>query len=329
MTTKRFAQLAGAAALASLTLTGSLPAFAQGAAADFPTKPIKIIAPFVAGASTDLLARTVGQSMSKKLGQPVIVDNRPGAGGIIAADAAAKSAPDGYTIIMTSAGIMTMNPSIYKKLPYDPVKDFAPLTIATQIPLVVVVNNAVPIRSTKELIDAAKAKPGKLSYGSAGTGTSQHLAGELLKSMAKVDIMHVPYKGGGPAMTDLLGGQIDMMFVQTPSALSQARAGKLRVIAIGSPQRSPLLPDVPTIAESGLPGYNSDTWYGFMAPAGVPPAILNKLHGAIVDALNENREKLTKEGFNVTASSQQEMAAAIKSDITKWGAIIKAANITE
>jgi tripartite-type tricarboxylate transporter receptor subunit TctC len=295
---------------------------------DFPNKPIRIITPYPAGASTDLLARTVAQSMSKSLGQPVMVDNRPGAGGIIAADTTAKSAPDGYTFMLASAGIVTMNQSIYKKLPYDPIKDLAPLTIAAMLPLVVVVNNSTPIHTTKELLDMAKAQPGKLTYGSAGTGTSQHLAGELFKSMSKVDIMHVPYKGGGPAMTDLLGGQISMMFVQTPSALHQARGGKIRVIAIGSPKRSPLMPDVPTIAESGLPGYDSDTWYGFLAPAGVPPAILTKLHASIVNALKENKEKLTNDGFVVTGSTRQEMAAVIKSDTAKWGAIIRAAGIT-
>jgi tripartite-type tricarboxylate transporter receptor subunit TctC len=318
------ARLAGVLAASLLLL-----APAQAQTNSFPNRPIRIITPYPAGASTDLLARTVAQSMSKRLGQTVLVENRAGAGGIIAADATAKAAPDGYTFLLASAGIVTMNPIIYKKLPYDPVKDLAPLTVAVQLPLVVVVNSAVPVRTTQQLRDMATAAPGKLTYGSAGSGTSQHLAGELFKSMAKVDLVHVAYKGGGPAMSDLLGGQIDMMFVQTPSALHQSRSGKIRIVAIGSAKRSPLLPDVPTIAESGLPGYDSDTWYGFLAPAGVPPAIMSKLHAAIIDALKENKEKLSSEGFVVVGSTPQEMAALIKSDTAKWGAIIRAAGITE
>jgi tripartite-type tricarboxylate transporter receptor subunit TctC len=318
------ARLAGVLAASLLLL-----APAQAQTNSFPNRPIRIITPYPAGASTDLLARTVAQSMSKRLGQTVLVENRAGAGGIIAADATAKAAPDGYTFLLASAAIVTMNPIIYKKLPYDPVKDLAPLTVAAQLPLVVVVNSSVPVRTTQQLRDMATAAPGKLTYGSAGSGTSQHLAGELFKSMAKVDLLHVAYKGGGPAMTDLLGGQIDMMFVQTPSALHQSRSGKIRIVAIGSAKRSPMLPDVPTIAESGLPGYDSDTWYGFMAPAGVPPAIMAKLHAAIIEALKENKEKLSNEGFIVTGSTPQEMAAVIKSDTAKWGAIIRAAGITE
>ena len=294
----------------------------------FPSKPIKVVVPYPAGASTDLLARIVGQSMSKALGQSVVVENRPGAGGIIAAEYTARSAPDGYTIMMTSAGILTNNPSMYKKLPYDAVKDFAPLTIAAQLPVVVVVNNALPVKYVQDLLAMARKEPGKLSYGSAGTGTSQHLAGELLKSMAKVNILHVPYKGGSPAMTDLLAGQISMMFVQTASALPQVRTGKVRAIAIGSPQRSPQMPDVPTVAESGVPGYNSDTWYGYVAPAGVPQPVLAKLHAAIVTGLKENKEKLTNDGYVVDGGTQQQMAATIKADTEKWGTIIRAAHIT-
>ncbi|UBM08475.1 Bug family tripartite tricarboxylate transporter substrate binding protein [Cupriavidus metallidurans] len=301
---------------------------ANAQADNFPNRPIKVVVPYPAGASTDLLARIVGQTMSKVLGQSVVVENRPGAGGIIAAEYTARSAPDGYTIMMTSAGILTNNPSMYKKLPYDAVKDFAPISIAAQLPLVIVVNNKLPAKSFQELMNLAKKEPGKLSYGSAGTGTSQHLAGELLKSMAKVDILHVPYKGGSPAMADLLAGQISMMFVQTASALPQVRNGKVRAIAIGSPQRSAMMPDVPTIAESGVPGYNSDTWYGYVAPAGVPQPILARLHAAIVAGLKENKEKLLNDGYVVDGGTPQQMAAAIKTDTSKWGEIIRSAHIT-
>jgi tripartite-type tricarboxylate transporter receptor subunit TctC len=321
------ASLARRACACALLGAASLLAAAPAAAQAFPTKPIRLIAPFSAGASTDLLARIVATSMSKELGQQVVVDNRPGAGGILAAEQTARSAPDGYTFMLTSAGIVTMNQSIYKKLPYDPIKDLAPLTIAARMPIVIVVNPKQPIHSMRELLDQAAARPGALSYGSAGPGTSQHLAGELFKSMAKVDLLHVPYKGGAPAMNDLLGNNVAMMFVQTPSALPQIKAGKVRAIAVGSKGRDPLLPDVPTVAESGLPGYDSDTWYGFVMPAGVPAAIGDKLHKAIVAALKENTRRLGEEGFVVDGGSQADMAATIRTDTQTWAAVIKQANI--
>lgn len=322
---KGFRRLASITMIAAL---GCLSATAGAQGDNFPSKPIRVVVPYPAGASTDLLARVVGQSMSKTLGQPVIVENRPGAGGIIAAEFTARSAPDGYTIMMTSAGILTNNPSMYKKLPYDAAKDFAPITIAAELPLVVVVNKAFSANNFQDLLAMARKEPGKVTYGSAGTGTSQHLAGELLKSMAKIDMLHVPYKGGSPAMADLLAGQIPVMFVQTASALPQMRNGKVRALAVGSPQRNPLMPDVPTIAESGVPGYNSDTWYGYIAPAGVPQPILAKLHAAIVAGLKENKDKLTNDGYVVDGGTPQAMAAAIKADTAKWGGIIRAARIT-
>lgn len=321
------ASFARRADLCALLAVTSMFAASPAAAQAFPTKPIRLIAPFSAGASTDLLARTVASSMSKELGQQVVVDNRPGAGGILAAEQTARSAPDGYTFMLTSAGIVTMNQSIYKKLPYDPIKDLAPLTIAARMPIVIVVNPKQPIHTMRELMDQAKSRPGHLAYGSAGPGTSQHLAGELFKSMAKVDILHVPYKGGAPAMNDLLGNNVAMMFVQTPSALPQIKAGKVRPIAVGSQRRDPLLPEVPTIAESGLQGYDSDTWYGFVMPAGVPAAIGDKLHKAIVNALQENKKRLGEDGFIVDGGSQAEMAATIRADAKKWAVVIKQANI--
>jgi tripartite-type tricarboxylate transporter receptor subunit TctC len=301
----------------------ALPAHAQ----DYPSKPIRLIAPFAAGASTDKLARIVADSVAKSLGQQVIVENRAGAGGNLAADAVAKSPPDGHTFLLVSAGIVTMNQHIYKKLPFDPLKDFAPLTIAVRMPLLVIANNDVPIKTPKELIDFARANPGKLNYGSAGVGTSQHLAGELFKSMAKVDVLHVPYKGGAPAMTDLLGGQVQLMFVQAPSAQPQVKAGKARAIAIGSPRRSALFPEVPTLAESGLPGYDSDTWYGFVAPAGTPAPVLAKLQAAIVAGLKDNAAKLAEDGYNVDAGSAAAMGAQIRAESVKWGEVIRAARI--
>ena len=296
-------------------------------AQDYPSKPLRMIVPFAAGASTDMLGRTLALSMAKRLGQTVVVENRTGAGGAIAAQATATAAPDGYTFLLSSAAIQSMNPLIYKKLPYDPVKDFAPITIAVGVPLVIVVNPALPIRSIKDLLDAARAQPATLTFGSSGTGTSQHLAGEMLKYMAKVDLVHVPYRGGAPAITDLLGGQISMMFGQIPSALPHIKTGKMRAIAVGSPQRLALLPNVPTVSESGLPGYDGDTWYGFLAPAGTPPAIVAKLHDAIVFALAENSEKLVADGFVVVGSTPAEMSERVKADTARLAKVVRAARI--
>jgi tripartite-type tricarboxylate transporter receptor subunit TctC len=313
--------------LIAVVAAAALGATGAAQAQDFPNKPIRIIAPFAAGASTDFLARTVAQSMSKELGQPVVVENKPGAGGVLAADTVAHSPADGYTFLLTSAGIVTMNQHIYPKLPYDPVKDLAPLTIAVRMPIALVVNPSLPVKNVQELLAYAKAHPGKVTYGSAGSGTSQHLAGELFKSMANVNLLHVPYRGGGPAMNDLLAGQINMMFVQVPSALPQVKAGKVRAIAVGSDKRDAMMPDVPTVNESGVKGYNSDTWYGFVMPAGVPAPIGQKLHAAIVKALKENEAKLNEHGFNVDGSTAREMADTITVESKKWGAVIKAANI--
>jgi tripartite-type tricarboxylate transporter receptor subunit TctC len=310
---------------AALLATTALAALAQ--ASDYPSKPIRLITPFAAGASTDKLARLVADGMGKSLGQQVIVENRAGAGGNLAAEATATAAPDGYTFMLVSAGIVTMNQHIYKKLKFDAQKDLAPLTIAVRMPLVLVTTPQQPFKTAQQLIAHAKANPGKLTYGSAGIGTSQHLAGELFKSLSGTHIVHIPYRGGAPAMTDLLGGQIHLMFVQGPSALPQVKAGKLRALAVGSPQRSPLLPDVPTLAEVGLSGHDSDTWYGFVAPAGVPTPVLAKLQSAIVAALKDNAVRLEEDGFTLEASSAATMAQAVRSESVKWGEVIRRAKI--
>ena len=314
------------AALPLVSLAWLAPV-SQAQAQEFPARPIRMVTPYPPGASTDLLARLVAAGMTRALGQTVVVDARPGAGGTLAAQEVARAAPDGYTFLLVSAGMVTMNQSIYKKLPYDPIRDFSPLTVAVRMPIVTIANPSRPFRNVQELIAYARANPGKLSYGSAGTGTSQHLAGELFKSMAGVNILHVPYKGGAPAMNDLLGGQVDLMFAQTPSALPQVRSGKLRAIGVGSPARIEELPDVATIAESGVPGYDSDTWYGFVMPAKVPAAIGQKLYGAIAGALKENAAQFRKEGFDVDGAPPDAMARVIESDSAKWARVIREAKI--
>ena len=312
-------------ALAALLCTTAGAAFAQAFPA--PNRPIRMIAPFAAGASTDRLARFVADSMARSLGTQVLVENKAGAGGNIAAEFVAKAPADGYTILLSSAAILTVNPHLYKKLSFDAVKDFAPLTVAVRMPLVLIANPEQPYKTIKELTDYARAHPGKLTYGSAGIGTSQHIAGELYKSMARVDVVHVPYKGGAPAMTDLLGGQVNLLFTQAPSAQPQVKAGKARALAIGSALRSPLFPDVPTMAEAGLAGYNSDTWYGFVAPAATPPAVLARLHEAITNALKENAAKLAEDGYNVDAGSAEAMRQTLRSDSERWGGVIRSAKI--
>jgi tripartite-type tricarboxylate transporter receptor subunit TctC len=298
-----------------------------GAADDYPTDPIKLIVPYVAGASTDTLARMVGQDVGAEFKKPVIVENRPGAGGTIAADYVKRQRPDGYTFGFTTDGIVAVNPAIYKKLNYDSLKDFTPLSIAVNAPIVLVVRADSTFKTAQDLIAYAKANPDKLSFGSAGLGSSQHMAGELLKSMAGVQILHVPYRGGEPAMTDLLGGQISMMFVQSASAKELAAVGKIRMLAIGSPHRNKQFPDVPTLDEVGLKGYNSDTWYGFNMPANADPKIVAMLNGAIVRSLKKRQAQLEGLGYDVVASSPEEQRKNIEQNLTKWADVAKKADI--
>jgi len=312
--------------LIAITVIG-VAALGTAHAQNFPSRPVQIIGPYAAGASTDLLARTLLPSLTKQLGQTVLVNNRPGAGGIIAAQETLRAPADGHTILLVSAAMLTVNPSIYSKLPYDSIKDFAPITIGVRMPMAIVVNPSEPVKNVQELIALAKAHPGKLTFGSAGTGTTQHLAGELFKSMTGVDITHVPYKGGAPAMTDLLGGRLTMMFVQAPSALQQVKSGKIRAIAVDGTKRDPDLPDVPTTDESGVKGYDLNSWYGFVVPAGVPEPVVRKLHDAFVQALKENEAKLAEQGYIVDGGSAKDMADAIAFESKKWAAVVKAANI--
>jgi len=295
----------------------------------YPDKPIRIIVPYTPGGFNDTLARTVGQKLQEAWGQPVIVDNRPGGGTLIGTEMAAKAAPDGYTLYMVPFAF-AVNPSLYKKLPYDSLKDFAPITLAASTPNLLVVNPALPVNSVKEVIALAKSKPGKLNYASTGNGSSNHLSMEKFKMMAGVDITHIPYKGSGPAVTDLMGGQVDLMFDNIPNVLPHVKAGKLKMIAVTSPKRSPHVPDVPTVSESGVPGYEVSVWFGIAAPGGTPKPIITKLNAEIVKILNmpDVKQKFAAQGVDVIGSTPEQFAAYIKEQMEEWGKVVKAAGVT-
>ena len=314
------------AALAALAVaaTAAIPAgaFAQAA---YPNKTVTIVVPFAAGGTTDILARIIGQALTTELGQPVIVDNRAGAGGNIGGALAAKAPADGYTLFMGTVGTHAINASLYKKMPFDPIKDFAPLTRVANVPNLLVANPAQPYKSVKELIAYAKANPGKLNFGSSGNGSSIHLSGELFKSLAKVDMVHVPYKGSAPAVTDLLGNQIGIMFDNMPSAIQHVRSGKLVPIAVTTAKRSPELPNVPTIAEAGVPGYEATSWFGMFAPAGTPAPVVAQLNKALVKVLNqaEVKKKINEQGAETVSETPEQFAAFIRAESVKWAKVVK------
>jgi tripartite-type tricarboxylate transporter receptor subunit TctC len=313
--------LAAAVVLGS-GLLANVPAAAQAA---YPNKTITIIVPFSAGGTTDILARIVGQALTTELGQTVIVDNRAGAGGNIGGQVAARAPADGYTLFMGTVGTHAINASLYKKMPFDPIKDFAPLTRVANVPNLLVANPAQPFKNVKELIAYGKAHPGQLNFGSSGNGTSIHLSGELFKTMANVDMQHVPYKGSAPAMTDLLGNQIAIMFDNMPSAIQHVRSGKLRALAVTTAKRSPELPDVPTIAEAGLPGYEATSWFGLFAPAATPRAVVSKLNTAIVKVLAnpEIKKKINEQGAEVYSETPEQFAAFIQKESVKWSKVVR------
>ncbi len=303
----------------------SLLAGAQ-AAAGYPTKPIKIVVPFPPGGATDIFARAIGAELQKAWGQTVIVENKPGGGGNPGTDSVAKAAPDGYTLVMGTVGTHAINMSLYAKMPYDAVKDFDPIVLVAGVPNLLVVHPSVNAKSVSELTALAKSMPGKLNVASSGNGTSIHLAAELYKQMAGVDILHVPYKGSSPAVTDLLGGQVQLMFDNMPSALPHAKAGKLRALAVTSLKRSPALPDVPTMDEEGLKGFDATSWFGLLTPAGTPKEIIAKINAASVKALAspEMRERLAAQGADPVGNTPDQFAAFIKAEIEKWAKIVKA-----
>jgi len=318
----RFVALIAAAAAA---LSLAFPAGAQGTAA-YPAKPVKLVIPFPPGGPLDIVGRAIAQKLTEAWGQSVVVDNRPGAGGNIGADLVAKSAPDGYTILMGALSTHAVNPSLYAKMPYDAITDFAPITLVAVTPNVLVVNAALPVNSAKEFIAYAKANSGKLAFGSGSNGSAGHLAGELFKVDTGTDITHIPYKGGAPATQALLAGDTQFMFDNLANAMPQVRAGKLKALAVTTAERSKLAPDLPTMAEAGLAGFDISTWFGLFAPAGTPKDVIAKWNAEVVKILNspEMREKLIAQGAEPSPTSPEQFAAFVKSEIPKYAKIIKA-----
>ena len=316
---KRFRTAAVAAVMSALA--GA--AFAQS----FPDKPVRIFVPYPAGGGVDVLTRTLGEVVSKQWGQSVVVENRPGAGGVIASQALVSSPPDGYTLIMVASGHAT-NALLYAKIPYDTFKDFTPISLLASSPNLLLVRADSPFKTLADVIAAAKAKPGSLSFAHAGTGTSTHLAGELLKSLAKIDLNAIPYKGGAPAINDLLGGQIPLSFNNAPESLGQLQAGTLRALAVTTASRAPFLPDVPSMSEA-VPGYDTEVWWGLLGPGGMPADLVAKLSSDFVAALNTAavQERLKKLGSLPIGSSSRQFDAKIHADYDKWGPIIKAAGM--
>lgn len=307
----------------------ALAAVAVSAAAQtYPQKPIRLIIPFPPGGPRDVQARLIGPKLTEAWGQPVVVDNRAGANGIIGIGLGAKAEPDGYTLVMISAGFAAA-PSLYAKLPYDSVRDFAPVAPLTSGPGIVVVNPSLPVRSIRELVAHARSRPGQLFFGSAGNGAPSHLAVELFKSMAGIDLVHVPYKGMAPAITDLIAGRLQLSIPTIPGGLPHAKSGKVRALAVTGPQRSAAAPELPTVAEAGLPGYLATNWYGLVAPARTPRPVVGKLNQEIgrILAIPEVRERLTNIGMEPGSNTPEQFAEFIKSEIAKWAKVVKAAGV--
>ena len=301
---------------------------AMGQAQDFPNKPIRLIVPFPAGGPNDIIARLVGQRMSEILKQNVVIDNRGGQGGVIGTDVVAKSAPDGYTIAITSAGALAISPSM-EKVAYDTLKDLQPVTLVAKVPEMLVVATSVPANNMKELVALAKSQPGKLNFASSGLGSMPHLAGELFKLTAKIDLVHVPYRGAAPAVNDILGQQVQMVFLDLPALLPHVNSGKMKPIAVGAPQRVPSAPNVPTTTEVGMPDIQTENWYGMVAPAKTPPAIVAALNKAAVEAMKDPNviAKLSAQGAILIGNTPDQFRAFIDSEIKKWAKVIKDAGV--
>jgi tripartite-type tricarboxylate transporter receptor subunit TctC len=299
------------------------------AAQAYPSRPIRLVVPFPAGGTSDLTARIVAQKVSQTIGQPVVVDNRTGAAGTIGADFVAKSAPDGYTLLLCDTTFAIV-PGITTRLPYDPLNDFTPVMLGIKVPGLVVVNPRLPVKTVMELLDYARRNPGKVAYGSGGVGTAVHLAGAFLGEVGKVDMIHVPYRGAGPAIADVVSGQLQMVIPSMPTVVPFVRGGQLRALAITSAKRSDQLPDVPTVAEAGLPNYDATSWFGFSAPAGTPPAIVDRLNREMNAALADPgvHQNLLAQGAEIVGGTPDEFASFIGSEMKKWAAVAKATKVT-
>ncbi len=296
-----------------------------GAAQSYPGKPIRLICPFPPAGAVDIASRATAHELSRILGQPVAVENKPGAGGNLGGAEAARSAPDGYTLFMTTSGIQAINPALYAKMPFDPNKDLAPVAALVSLNNVLVVHPSVPARTVQDVIALAKKDPGKWTYASSGNGTSIHMSGAMFTQLTGTDILHIPYKGSGPAVTDLLAGQVNMMFDNIPSSLPHIKAGKLRALATTGAKRDPALPDLPTLAEAGVRGYESGVWFGLSVPAGTPREIIVRLNAAALQAARapEFAKRMTDLGYNLIPSTPEQMAAMLKAELVRWAPIVK------
>lgn len=303
----------------------ALPAAAQS----YPNRPVRIVAPFPAGGGLDLVSRALGQRLSTALGQSIIIDNRSGADGMIGTEQVAKAAPDGYTLLISSTGPMVINPALNIKMPYDTLRNFAPITLVVVQPLCLVVHPSLPVKSVKELIALAKAKPGQLNYGSGGIGNGAHLAGEIFRTITSIDIVHVPYKGAAPAVVDLLAGQVQMMLNSIPVMLPFIKSAKLRALAVGADKRMAILPEVPTMRESGIAKFDANSWYGFFAPAGTPKEIVSRLNyeSAKILRSQEMRDFMSPQGAEAIGDSPEEFSAHIRSELAKWAQAVKTAGV--
>jgi len=321
----RFARL-----LVAVTAALTLVPLAQAQGTGYPKGPVTLVVPFPAGGPTDAMARVLAQKLGERLGQQVVVDNKGGAGGSIAAEAVAKAAPDGQTLFFGTTGTLAINPSLYAKLRYDPVKDFAPVSLMATTMNVLVVNTEVPAKNLGELVKLAKAKPGTVSYGSAGNGSSNHLSGELFRTSAGLQMTHVPYKGSAPALVDLLGGRITMMFDTIAQQTQNIAAGKVRALAVTGARRSPLLPEVPTAQEAGLKDFDVTIWFGVLAPAGTPAPVIDRLNREIVAVMSseEMKKKMQADGAEARPTSPAEFSALIRQDMAKWAPVVKASGAT-
>ena len=315
--------ICGAMLIASMLTTSA--ALAQ----TWPTKPIRLMVPFPPGGSTDIVARIVAQKLSERLGQPLVIENRGGGGGTIGTAATAKTAPDGYSLAVASTSTHVVAPGVYPKLDYDPIKDFAPIGLMAVSPYLLVVNPNVPAKSLKELVELAKKQPGKLNYASAGVGSTTHLAMEMLKAVTNTYMLHIPYSGNGPAGTAVVGGQVEILFGSLPALLPHAKSGRVRALAVGTPKRSPALPEIPTVAESGYAGFDASLWLGLVAPAGTPQPVIERINKELVALIGatDTREALDKAGAEPLTGTPADLAALIREGIPKYAKVIKAAGV--